>query len=84
MRTWAHSVALNIILPKRHNLILKKKGDRTTTIKLCLVKLGNTITLVYDPEIDDDEIPLQVLRHENEDLDVVLEHEAVYVRVPVI
>ena len=84
MRTWSHSVELNTILPKRHNLILQKKGDRTTTIKLCLVNLGNTTTLVSDPEIDDGETPLQMLAYENEDLDVVLEHEAVYVRVTLI
>ena len=84
MRTWLHSAALNTILPKRHNLILQKKGDRTTTIKLCLVNPGNTTTLVHGPEIDDGETPLQMLAHENEDLDVVLEQEAVYVRITMI
>ena len=81
-----YTVALNTILPKRQNLILQRMEYyyRITTIKLFLVRLGDTTTLVHDPETHNDETPLQMLAHKNEDLDVVLEHEAVYVRVTLI
>ena len=86
MRTWSHSVALNTTLPKRQNLILQRMEYyyRITTIKLFLMRLGNTATLVHDPETHNDETPLQMLAYKNEDLDVVLEHEAVHVRVTLI